>query len=98
MVRLLRTKDTRYNHAHIPLLPAPCPVDGEIGEAYQLVDFIEQRFSLIRFAVDVNFFKRPVVVERNGSMVKQVIVTHQIHAAVGKEATHVFPHFLAVHE
>ena len=61
-----------------------------------MVDFIEERLALVFLSVDGDVFERAIVVEGYGSVVEEVVVAHEIHAAVGEEATHVLAQLLAV--
>ena len=64
----------------------------------QLVRFLQQLMSPIFFLADAHMLETSVFVQGYGSVVQQVTVAHQIHAAIRKQATHVFLQLLAIHK
>ena len=70
----------------------------KVSGAYQLVGLFQQLASPVFLLADADMFETAIRIQRHGSMIKQVTVAHQIHAAIRKQAAHVLLHLLAVHE
>ena len=70
----------------------------KISRTNQLVYLVQQVLPPILFTADIHVLETSILVERHRGMIKQIGIAHQIHTSIGKEATHVFFEFLAVHK
>ena len=70
----------------------------KVGGTDKLVGLLQQFMPPILFRSDTYMLETSVLIQGHGCVIKQVAVTHQIHAAVCKQATHMLLQLLAVHK
>ena len=70
----------------------------KISSTDQLVDLVHQFLTPIFLSSDIDTLETAILVQRHGSMIQKVRITYQIHAAIGKQTTHVLFQLFTIHE
>ena len=70
----------------------------KISSTDQLVDLVHQFLTPIFLSSDIDTLETAILIQRHGSMIQKVRITYQIHAAIGKQTTHVLFQLFTIHE